>query len=340
MLDTRYKGVYLVANKLINAMSRNTIFTLFFLCIAAQTAAAQNTYPWPSTGNIGIRTSTPLSPLFIVGDANGAVLKLTNNADVGLELRSTGNNAQYIDFVNNSTDNAFIGSPDFSGRILYNLGAVPNGFQIITNGDGNAKMVITNSGKIGIGTLTPQAILSLGGSIAHDKLTIYENANYKWGFGIQLHQFEQYFASDNIDNHFSWGSMSYDGNNTFSEMMRLDGSGNVAIGTVDPKGYKLAVAGNVIANSIRVKPTGAWPDFVFDKVYKMLSLGETENYIKKSNHLPGIPSAAEVKANGVDLGEMNLKLLQKIEEITLHLIEQQKAIETMRKEILSLKKGK
>ncbi|MNU07544.1 hypothetical protein D3C72_2531870 [compost metagenome] len=69
-----------------------------------------------------------------------------------------------------------------------------------------------------------------------------------------------------------------------------------------------------------------WPDFVFAKDYKIHSLQETEKHIKQHGHLPGIPSAEEVKANGIDLGEMNAKLLEKVEELTLHLIEKDKEI--------------
>ncbi|WP_276090973.1 hypothetical protein [Pedobacter sp. JY14-1] len=97
-------------------------------------------------------------------------------------------------------------------------------------------------------------------------------------------------------------------------------TGSVAIGTTDPKGYKLAVAGNMIAESVKVKLQGTWPDFVFAKDYALPSLSETETHIKEKGHLPGIPSAAEVKENGIELGEMNKKLLEKIEELTLHLI--------------------
>ncbi|TCC97692.1 hypothetical protein [Pedobacter hiemivivus] len=110
-------------------------------------------------------------------------------------------------------------------------------------------------------------------------------------------------------------------------------SGNVGIGTLNTKGYKLAVAGNVVAEAVTVKLQGNWPDYVFTKSYQFPSLQEIEKHIKEKGHLPGIPSAAEVKANGIDLGEMNAKLLQKIEELTLHLIKMEKKNE--RQELLN-----
>ena len=106
-------------------------------------------------------------------------------------------------------------------------------------------------------------------------------------------------------------------------------NGNIGVGTTDPKGYKLAVAGNMIAESVKVKLQVTWPDFVFSRSYRLPTLSETEAYFKEKGHLPGIPSAADVKANGIDLGEMNAKLLQKIEELTLHLIEQDKQVKIL-----------
>lgn len=94
--------------------------------------------------------------------------------------------------------------------------------------------------------------------------------------------------------------------------------GNVGIGTLSPK-EKLSVNGNIRAHEIKVE-TANWPDFVFSKSYCLPSLSQTEQYIAEKGHLPGIPSAKQVNENGVELGEMNAKLLQKIEELTLHMI--------------------
>jgi hypothetical protein len=103
----------------------------------------------------------------------------------------------------------------------------------------------------------------------------------------------------------------------------LFSTGNMGVGTADTKGYKLAVNGKIRTQEIKVEAAN-WPDYVFAKDYKLPSLQETEQHIKDKGHLPGIPSAEEVKANGIDLGEMNAKLLKKIEELTLHLIKLEK----------------
>lgn len=116
-------------------------------------------------------------------------------------------------------------------------------------------------------------------------------------------------------------------------------NGQVAIGTSTPLSAdaKLSVKGMVVAQKVKVTQTG-WADFVFQKNYQLPTLHELEQYIRDHQHLPDIPSAAEVEKEGVDLGEMNKKLLQKIEELTLHLIEQNKRLEALEKENAAMKK--
>jgi len=103
--------------------------------------------------------------------------------------------------------------------------------------------------------------------------------------------------------------------------------GPLSIGTTTIGGFKLAVNGKIRATEIIVE-TG-WADFVFEKGYDLPSLVEVEAHIKEKGHLKDIPSAKEVAENGIMLGEMNSKLLQKIEELTLYTIEQEKKIERM-----------
>jgi len=107
--------------------------------------------------------------------------------------------------------------------------------------------------------------------------------------------------------------------------MSFISNGNVGIGLNNPN-EKLTVNGKIRAREIKVEAAN-WPDYVFAKDYQLPSLLETEQHIKDQGHLPGIPSAEEVKTNGVDLGEMNAKLLKKIEELTLYMIEMKKGME-------------
>jgi hypothetical protein len=94
--------------------------------------------------------------------------------------------------------------------------------------------------------------------------------------------------------------------------------------------YKLAVKGKIAATDFIVVATGSWPDYVFDPSYKLRSLEETEAYIKENKHLPNIPAAAVVEKEGFALGDMQKRMLEKIEELTLHLIEANKALKEFR----------
>lgn len=102
--------------------------------------------------------------------------------------------------------------------------------------------------------------------------------------------------------------------------------GDVGIGTDNPTD-KLSVNGKIRAKEIKVE-TANWPDYVFEDEYKLKKLEEVEEFIKLNKHLPDIPSAKEAEENGINLGELNAKLLKKVEELTLHLIEKDKEIKS------------
>ncbi len=105
----------------------------------------------------------------------------------------------------------------------------------------------------------------------------------------------------------------------------------------DLKVKDIEADGTIHTKEVKVDLNG-WADYVFEKNYDLKTLEETEQYIQQKGHLPNIPSASEVSENGIQLGEMNAKLLEKIEELTLHLIDQNKKMEKMQKEINELKK--
>jgi hypothetical protein len=161
------------------------------------------------------------------------------------------------------------------------------------------RVTITSSGNVGIGKSNPGYLLDVNGAINAASLNINGQAVPIWtGSGTNI---------------------SYT-------------SGSVSIGTTQaPSGYKLAVAGKAVAEEIVVKLQTNWPDFVFEEDYKLPSLTELQLFIAQHKHLPGLPSASEVARDGVKLGEMNAILLQKIEELTLYIIEQQKQIDELKK---------
>lgn len=112
--------------------------------------------------------------------------------------------------------------------------------------------------------------------------------------------------------------------------------GNVGIGTTNPL-YKLAVNGNIGAQDIIVTNTG-WSDYVFRPDYRLRPLSEVSEFIQAHGHLPDIPTEAEVKEKGVSLGDMQAKLLAKVEELTLHIIQQEKENKDLRERLGQLEK--
>lgn len=123
--------------------------------------------------------------------------------------------------------------------------------------------------------------------------------------------------------------------NAGTAALTVDGpTGNIGINTENPGSFKLAVEGTIGCREAQVLTTNPFPDFVFESDYNLRSLPEIEAFIKENKHLPEIPSAAEVEeAGGFKLGEMNLKLLQKVEELTLYLIDQNKRIDQLSSEL-------
>lgn len=103
-----------------------------------------------------------------------------------------------------------------------------------------------------------------------------------------------------------------------------------------PAGYTLAVKGKTITEEIKVRTHDNWPDYVFEADYHLSPLSTLENDIKSLGHLPGVPSAEEVKDNGFHLGEMNATLLEKVEELTLYLIQMNKEMKAMNSDIQKL----
>lgn len=116
----------------------------------------------------------------------------------------------------------------------------------------------------------------------------------------------------------------------------------VGIGTNDVGTYALAVKGHIVAEEVTINlydaNNGGWPDYVFAEDYELMPLNELETEIETLGHLPGVPSAEEVEENGHKVGQMDAILLEKVEELTLHLIEMNKAIKTLQESEKELRK--
>ncbi len=258
-----------------------------------------------TNGNIGIGTSTALE---------NAKLTIKGNAE---------NNWHILAFDGN-TDDWFLGSFGGGGFFIAkdNFGSANSRFSIIDD-------------KIGIGTNNPSYKLTVN-SVNENHFRL-ENGNESAFLRLLDDGNLNLWVHGNDDVIFSRGV------GAGTESMRITATGAVGIGTVSTGSHRLAVEGSIGAREIKVEAS-SWSDFVFENDYELRTLEEVENFIIENKHLPEIPSEAEVTENGVSLGEMNAKLLQKIEELTLYLIEQDKEnkeqrelIEELQKEVSALK---
>ncbi|MDN5215689.1 hypothetical protein QQ020_26665 [Fulvivirgaceae bacterium BMA12] len=233
-------------------------------------------------------------------------------------------------------------------------------------------MTIKANGNVGIGNSNPTAKLDVkhghirtfntgtkGGAILqsmYNPETGYARAifshNAYWDFTNSSWKIEGIGANDAqailIPNKGGFNFIIHDSDGNFDKSltnvdfvagtkMILNKNGNLGIGTMNPGAFKLAVNGNIRAKEVKIE-TG-WFDFVFEDDYDLRTLAEVEEFIKVNKHLPEIPSAKEVEENGVNLGEMEGKLLQKIEELTLYIIDQQKEIKTLKERMITLEKA-
>ena len=121
----------------------------------------------------------------------------------------------------------------------------------------------------------------------------------------------------------------------------FDGSdGTMRIGTtLKATGYLLNVGGKIIAEELRVSLQGSWPDYVFNDDYKRLTIPQLESYLRENKHLPNMPAAHDIETNGQSVGELQRKMVEKIEELNLYIIDLNKKMEGQAKEIAELKKG-
>jgi hypothetical protein len=213
-------------------------------------------------------------------------------------------------------------------------------------GVGNALI----NGKVGIGTISPSGKLDIFGN-ANNVTNLVLSANYNNAYRWRFNTIDRgaaidldITASNNIDEQQSILKLSptYSGRPSLilQDNWLVAKDGKISIGTADAKGYKLAVAGSAIAESMTVQLRAQWPDYVFKKTYQLPSLSSIAEYIAKNSHLPDMPSAKEVEANGVNLGEANRLLLKKVEELTLYILELDKKVTKQSKEISRLKKRK
>ena len=202
-----------------------------------------------------------------------------------------------------------------------------------------------NTGNVGIGTSTPSSLLHINGK-GGEPFANTEDLQNKASFILSstpkspggLGTMTRLYAGIG-SSQYTW-FQAYNGHTTGApkNIALNPKGGNVGIGTTDTKGFKLGVNGKIAATEVKVATYANWPDYVFSKEYQLPTLQEVAQHIQEKGHLQNIPSAKEVEDNGgIELGEMNRKLLEKIEELTLYTIQQQREIDELKKENSLLK---
>lgn len=194
----------------------------------------------------------------------------------------------------------------------------------------------TNAGNVGVGLNTPTTLLDVAKSMTEPTISVRnlggnggatfqmadQNSNADWKFkatnngGFKIR-----------DHAFGLDVITVEPNSA-ANVIYINAAGNLGVGTTDPT-EKLSINGNIRCKQVQVSLTG-WADFVFEEDYDLMPLHDVEAFIKQNKHLPGVPSADEVMTHGANLGEMDAILLQKIEELTLYLIELKKENEALK----------
>ncbi|RXK86743.1 hypothetical protein [Filimonas effusa] len=255
-------------------------------------------------GNVGIGTTSPTNKLSV----NGAADFQTR---IGFNSKSQYLGDGYMFF------NATGGLNDFG--IRNDVGDI-----LLAAGSASPQFILKPSGNVGIGTMAPAYKLDVNGEVGTSRLVV---SNV--GGGITWPSSGSYAAIDVMQ---GADMIFYNGMAAYNERMRILGNGNIGIGTSNPGVYKLAVEGTIGARKMKVTQE-AWADYVFDSSYQLPSLTNVETFIKENKHLPEVPSAAEVKKDGLDLGDNQAVLLKKIEELTLYIIQQNKEMLEMKKRL-------
>ena len=257
-----------------------------------------------NTGNVGIGASTPSAKLTVNGDAI---------INTGLRVGISTNDAKLVVVGNGSTSSS-------STMILKN-----NLQDTLIRLQDNGRMSIGYNGSLG-------RPLNIGG----DGINFYTATKTFGGAVFPTDTTLVLWSNSGANNYLVlqpvWGNT---GIGTFTPNAKLHVNGTMLMGTSSARiatGYLLSVDGKAIAEEFRVLNSASWPDYVFGSNYKLMPLDVLECFIKNNKHLPNIPPAAEIEKEGILLGDISKRLIEKVEELTLYVIE-------LKKEIINLKKG-
>jgi hypothetical protein len=296
-------------------------------------------------GNVGIGTSLPKAKLDVGFLANGALSTVLGRFAEGdasgdgtfLGVRNYTTQGDFDKGIKSfAIEHSFYGSVNSSIN-FYRGSAILGGFITFCTSENTERMRINAIGNVGIGT-NPNYKLDVNGTIysSTDGWSVFAKTSSNSAYGLVASGASgsaRHIFTANQEGYSNGFTVDYTG----TEMIYKFRDGNVGIGTDNPT-QKLAVNGTIRCKEVLVEAT-PWPDYVFAKGYKLRTLSELEAFIKANNHLPEMPTAADAEQNGVKLSELNTKLLQKVEELTLYLIEQNKKLEMVIEENNKLKQS-
>ncbi len=282
-----------------------------------------NTYVTTGThlavnGNVGIGTSAPKEAKFVInkssapglsGNKTGAIAILGRNTELAIGASPEINGASWI-----QTRHKDVRYPNSAYALTLN--PLGGNVGIGTSNPKEAKFVINKSSAPGLSGNKTGAIAILG---RNTELAIGASPEINGASWIQIRHKDARYS-----------------NSAYTLALNPLG-GNVGVGTTSPD-YKLDVAGTIRACEVKVDlKSGECPDYVFSEDYNLMKLEAVEDYINKNSHLPGIKPASEMEAEGMGLKEMNVKLLEKMEEMTLYMIEINKKVKSLDAENSNLK---
>jgi len=353
-------------------MKKNFLLSCSLLCsvsiFAQQRVGINETTPSASLEVKGAGTGSATATMLLKNSSSSLIMKVQDNGLIGL---GTGTPQYLLDVANRirlrggiannlfttpgiwfddyrttgsaNSESAFFGMQDSIRLGLYGGGTGGVGWGLnfntksgnvnVGNYDGSYRFNITGS-DLGLAMYGTSNVFYGSMSNSAGNLTIESDYGSTFGGSAAKHILLNppgylFFYPGNV------------GINVDVPTARLQVNGNTLIGSGNPAaGYQLSVKGKVICEEAKVQLNASWPDYVFASSYQKKSLYQLEDYILQHRHLPNIPSAAEVEQNGLLLGDMQKRMMEKVEELTLYLIELKKENDQLKKRVKKLENGK